>query len=439
MNRGQGNQLTVVATGDSMISKKVSVLKDDEFLSVIKIARNADVVFGSCESLFHNHDSFPMVARGFGVAMGAKPSMAQELKWVGFNLLSLSNTHSMDFGSYGMFSTMETLEKLDIVYAGVGKDLDEAGEPKYLETEKGRVALISSGADTILEGWQRATNARGGVVARPGENMLRLDTHYVVDKDSFKYLKDLQPKLNKMSGVIKAKDLEANELTFADREFREGDNIGVYRVPKKQDVERDLLSIKDARRQANLVFVSFHSHCGSANGLEYPDDFICEYAKACIDAGADAFLGHGPHILRGIEIYKGKPIFYSLGNFIVQNTTVTRVTSDQYEFWGLDEKARPSDFHDARWGVMPPDEPPYAEWWFESVVAELIFKQEELSSIKLYPFILGYGEPYASFGCPKIAKGEKARRIIEHLRDISTPWSTKIDWDEEIGIVRVPI
>ncbi len=44
-----------------------------------------------------------------------------------------------------------------------------------------------------------------------------------------------------------------------------------------------------------------------------------------IDAGADVFVGHGPHVLRGIEIYKGKPIFYSLSNFIFQNETVLRM------------------------------------------------------------------------------------------------------------------
>ena len=52
-----------------------------------------------------------------------------------------------------------------------------------------------------------------------------------------------------------------------------------------------------------------------------PADFIPIFARAVIDAGADVFVGHGPHVLRGIEIYKGKPIFYSLSNFIFQNET----------------------------------------------------------------------------------------------------------------------
>ena len=46
-----------------------------------------------------------------------------------------------------------------------------------------------------------------------------------------------------------------------------------------------------------------------------PPDFLIELAHKSIDSGADAFVGHGPHLLRGIEIYKGKPIFYDLGEF----------------------------------------------------------------------------------------------------------------------------
>ena len=46
------------------------------------------------------------------------------------------------------------------------------------------------------------------------------------------------------------------------------------------------------------------------------------FAKAAIDAGADAFLGTGVHVLRGIEIYKGRPIFYGLGEFFRQMDVV---------------------------------------------------------------------------------------------------------------------
>ena len=68
-----------------------------------------------------------------------------------------------------------------------------------------------------------------------------------------------------------------------------------------------------------------------------------------IDAGADVFVGHGPHVLRGIEIYKGKPIFYSLANFIFQNETVLRMPEDSYEEYSLGDGAQPADYLDARY------------------------------------------------------------------------------------------
>ena len=71
-------------------------------------------------------------------------------------------------------------------------------------------------------------------------------------------------------------------------------------------------------------------------------------SHACIDAGADLFLGHGPHLLRGIEIYDGAPIFYSLGNFMMQNETVTRLPTELYERYDLDSDATPADLFDTR-------------------------------------------------------------------------------------------
>ena len=124
-------KLTVAATGDSMISKRSSVFREEEFLSAINIIRNADAAFTNCETTFHNYESFPMKTRGFGTLLSAKPFLAEELKWVGFNLVALPNSHMVDdFGPYGMFSTMVTLDSLGITYAGGGRDLDEAGAPK---------------------------------------------------------------------------------------------------------------------------------------------------------------------------------------------------------------------------------------------------------------------------------------------------------------------
>jgi hypothetical protein len=82
-----------------------------------------------------------------------------------------------------------------------------------------------------------------------------------------------------------------------------------------------------------------------------------------IDAGADVFVGHGPHVLRGIEIYKGKPIFYSLSNFIFQNETVLRMPEDSYEEYSLSDDAQPADYLDARYDKDRRSFPADREYW----------------------------------------------------------------------------
>lgn len=67
-----------------------------------------------------------------------------------------------------------------------------------------------------------------------------------------------------------------------------------------------------------------------------------------IDAGAGVVVGHGPHILRGIEVYKGRPIFYSLANFIFENDLVELQPADSYELLGLEGDSLPSDYFSRR-------------------------------------------------------------------------------------------
>lgn len=96
-----------------------------------------------------------------------------------------------------------------------------------------------------------------------------------------------------------------------------------------------LRRIDEAKRQADYVLVSIHAHEMEGETKEKPAEFLKTFARACIDQGAHAVIGHGPHIVRGIEIYKNRPIFYSLGNFIFQNDTVSCLPAEFYEKYGL--------------------------------------------------------------------------------------------------------
>src|SRR5690606_32693371 len=96
--------------------------------------------------------------------------------------------------------------------------------------------------------------------------------------------------------------------------------------------------IEEAKRSADIVLVSIHAHEMQDGRKDLPADFLVEFARNCIDKGAHSVIGHGPHILRGIEIYRNRPIFYSLGDFIFQNDTVAHLPSDFYDKQGLNSE-----------------------------------------------------------------------------------------------------
>jgi poly-gamma-glutamate capsule biosynthesis protein CapA/YwtB (metallophosphatase superfamily) len=75
-----------------------------------------------------------------------------------------------------------------------------------------------------------------------------------------------------------------------------------------------------ARARCDVLVVSFH---GGTELADDANDIQKAVAHAAIDAGADLFLGHHPHVLQPVEIYKGKPILYSLGNFLFVSPTPT--------------------------------------------------------------------------------------------------------------------
>ena len=88
----------------------------------------------------------------------------------------------------------------------------------------------------------------------------------------------------------------------------------VASVPNGVEVDAMMSDIAEAKRQADVVLASFH--WGDATRPTVLTDHEWRTARSAIDAGADVVVGHHHHVLRGVEVYRGKPIFYGLGNFI---------------------------------------------------------------------------------------------------------------------------
>jgi poly-gamma-glutamate synthesis protein (capsule biosynthesis protein) len=423
---GLGN-LTLALAGDAILTRKLTVYTEPEFLEIRDVMRNATATFVNAEMLFLNYDEPDVVpaSQSGGTYMRAQPELLDDLKWLGVDLLSTANNHSLDYSFGGLRANTRWIEKAGLVAAGTGENLAEARAPSYLETPGGRVALIavsSSFAPFNLAGPQRK-DMRG----RPGLNPLRVQTTYVVPNDRFQQLQQLRSDLGLRGGRPDTQQVQLGGATF-----RKGDGYQVANIINQQDLDEITAQVRDAKRQANWVIVSSHTHQGGAEAL----DFFVQFTHAVIDAGADVFVGHGPHVLRGIEIYKGKPIFYSLGNFLMENETIELQPWENYSGVALAGEALPGEFYDARNEQGGGSFPAQAAYW-EAVVAVPQFQGGRLTEIALHPITLGFGLDRAQRGRPLAAKGELARKIITRLQDLSKPFGTTIAFENGRGIIRL--
>ncbi len=90
---GQDEPFRMALTGDSIITRRLSVYEEPEFLKMVELIRGADVAFTNIEMLFHNYEGYPMHQSGC-TYMRAEPGLAAELVWAGFDLGSLANNHT---------------------------------------------------------------------------------------------------------------------------------------------------------------------------------------------------------------------------------------------------------------------------------------------------------------------------------------------------------
>jgi poly-gamma-glutamate synthesis protein (capsule biosynthesis protein) len=415
---------TLALTGDSIIMQRLSVFKEAEFTRVFDLIRGADAAFTNLETLFHDYEAPPAHESG-GTWMRTDPSILKEIVWAGFDLVSRANNHAGDFGVQGAQITTRYVREAGLVQAGVGDSLTEAREAKYLETPKARVALIS--AASTFTAHSRAGNTRGDMPARPGLSPLRFTTTYTVTPER---LADLRRVASELSGNPPA---SGNTLNFAGRRYVAGPIPGTHTEPNKQDVEDIARVVKSASALADIVIVSLHCHEQGAD-RSVPADFIPTFARAMIDAGASVFVGHGPHVLRGVEIYKGKPIFYSMSNFIFQNETVLRMPQDGYEEYSLSDDAQMADYLDARYDKDRRSFPADREYW-DSMVAMTKWDGGKFVSAELHPIVLGFQQPRSKRGRPKMATGADATRILEMMTTRSKAFGATVTIRNGVGIV----
>ncbi len=421
--------------GDAIIARKIQ--PDFEgYSELTPYIEWADASFFNLETTLNEPGECFASALSGGTYIRTSKAVMPSLLRFGFNMTSFNNNHALDFSYGGLISTLEALEDTDLVHAGVGRNLGDASAPAYLDTAAGRVALIA--VNTTFTPEMMAGDQNNRVPGRPGINGLAIEKYVKVSEEEFAMVEKIAEKTGiNVAQIITAKEgynpgIKEGEAALGSLRFVKSDKCEYVAELKRSDVERVKRAIYEAKLQADYIMISIHSHELSGDAKENPSQFLIDFAHECIDAGANAIIGHGPHLLRPIEVYKDSPIFYSLGDFILQLYNIELAPSDFYNKVGVPDNSTVHDLlrtrsKDFTRGLMTD------ERMFLSVIPMFETEGTKLTRLRLVPIMGGMNGKKCDEGLPRLTSPD---RIVKYLGDMSKDYGVKLTATDD-GLIEV--
>jgi len=438
--------MRIVCCGDALFSSRNLAARLDRKL--VDELRRADAVFANAEFSCPKHDTPPMPRR---FITAVRPEVLDEFSDLNIKLVSFANNHAGDFGWQGVVDTIEAAEARGLIHCGVGRSLEEARSAKFLDTPKGRIGLIATSSTRSTE--FAASSPGNGIAARPGVNPLRWGRAYVFPEQEFQQLRCLDEMLGTAASLREVASIEVMPDTGPDKfkfgsvfegslQIERGDRAYVRYFMDERDCRAILENVRDAANRSDCVLVSLHTHEGTDENwyAPRPPSFIEEFSRMAIDAGATAVLGHGAHMLRGIEIYKGRPIFYSLGSLLMEfEAGEQRMTPEMYEAYGFKKEALPSHLHMSRVHDQNGNRIGfYGDSRFsKSCIAICDFEADEVR-VKLVPIDLDLNRARpVERGLPALASAKLGREIARDLAQMSEVYGTGMHYNDDDGTISV--
>lgn len=432
------DEFALAVTGDVAPSRRLFPESND----VADVLRNADAALGNLEAPVIESCG-PPTGIDTGTYLRTPPSSIDDLVDFGFDGFAAATNHSGDFLREGMERTMEALERRDVAYAGLGSSLDAARSPEYVDTPAGRVGLVA--ATNEFDPGTQAGPSVPWATARSGVSPLRTSPVYRVPHDRLDQLEAISDDvgIEAIKSSLGIEDDEGHHLLL-DVGSSEGirfvatdDEPGVMWKLSREDTEAVVSRVEEAARRSDVTVASLHVHAGAdgrMNDRTVPE-FLEVIAHKCVDAGADVVFCHGPHVLRGIEIVDGVPIFYSLGDFALQLETIEEYPAEMYSIHGTSPRSSPAALVETVNDDPNFPHPNLSEHVRNRGVLPVCTFGEE-HRIELHPLDLGVDEPLHRRGTPEIADGELARSILDDLQELSSAYGTTIERRENTGVVR---
>ena len=380
--REEPGDVIVTAVGDMIFNVQISNRPEPERRQLVRLMQEADIAYGNLEFSINRR---PELQRPF-YNFRTDPEFAWEVAATGINLVSMANNHALDFGPEGLAECLDALDHARIGHAGAGLTEAAARAPESMRTQsqKLRYALLS-----YMRYWTsryRCTDPAGPCLAT----------------------------------------IDPAEILVAGPDGA----VETIEGPLAADVTAMEDDVVLAKRHNDVVMVSLHIHdlshhrSAGVQDVTPPNDEIT--FRRAVDAGADIVLGSGPHVLRGIEIYKGKPIFYSLSDFIYQYRTPDVIPVDLINQRD-GEIERPTNV--SVWDRRDPRQV------MEAVMARLTLNGGALKRIELIPITIDDEGPL--YGMPRLASTKRAGEIIALMQRLSEPYGTTIvsrGWYAEVEL-----
>jgi poly-gamma-glutamate capsule biosynthesis protein CapA/YwtB (metallophosphatase superfamily) len=439
---------TVATVGDLIISRPMLQYASTQpaFNQAIDLVKGADVAYGNMESTIFDARYF----QGYPYSWdgdwtnASLPSVAADLKNMGFDILSRANNHAMDWGLEGMRETSKWLDSAGLIHAGAGENKGIARAPQYWENPmgRGRVGLVSFA--TTYRPTTDALDPKSAAPGRAGLSALGLTQTVNVTG-------------NAMAGLAQAScamygtycGQMPSALTFNGTAYRLATEFSYTYDADPDDLAEIYRNIRDGKENSDLLIVAVHSHecskwCDNPLLQQLPGLFLKNVARASLESGGDVFVTTGIHNLGPMEIYnvpnRGfRPIFYGLGNF----------------FWSDIQMPLPEDLFAMNSGLLsstyqypvratqydltaPLNKSSFAsDFYFQSVIAVSLFSGKNLKNVTLYPVQEGYGDPLTISGLPRRVADKTAglaivNQIVTKTTEFGLP-PPKLQWNDALG------
>jgi poly-gamma-glutamate synthesis protein (capsule biosynthesis protein) len=417
---------TFAAVGDIIIRRPVGT-GDAGYQALTKIMRDADMTYANMEGPIVDEATFR------GPLAGGPKSVVDELKTMGVRIMTTANNHTMDAGDAGMYETGRLLDEAGIVHAGSGRNLADARAARFAATRKGTVAVLgmySIDASSSPE----PSRYFDATANKAGLNPLHVNPFNVVTAEQMQALRKIRDSVYARRGEVAVPVAPVSPNESADRLelFRTAYKVGTqpgnltYEI-NQNDLRGIVASVRTGKQLADFLVVAIHCHQNSFAFQAYSHDnqtpdFLIQLAHTVVDNGADVFVAHGVHTLRGVEIYKGKPIFYGVSNFFYQQDASQDVVN-------------PNGAQSASSGAGAQSRQPDN---LEALLVTARFEGGKLVEARLHPADLGIVPRTTSkAGNPTTPTPEVARRILEKVQTLSKPFRTTIAIENGVGVIRV--